>query len=92
MALRQFALALVALLGSAAVGDGEFGAGRLSGFCLHVFTVRASPVVARRHGARIWLNPQSGERSPQVDPDGPGEPRPRPVSLFGFGSQGSAAD
>lgn len=36
MALRQFALTLVALLGSAAVGNGKFGAERLSGFCLDV--------------------------------------------------------
>lgn len=52
MALRQFALTLVALLGSAAVGNGKFGAEplRLLSRC-----VWASPVVARRHGARIWL-------------------------------------
>lgn len=53
MALRRMALTLVALLGSAAVGDGKFGAELLSR-C--VFTVWASPVVAvGRHGARIWL-------------------------------------
>lgn len=38
MALRQFALTLMVLLGSAAVGNGKFGAEHLSGFCLDVFS------------------------------------------------------
>lgn len=40
MALRQFALTLLVLLGSAAAANGKFGAEHLSGFCLDVaFTV-----------------------------------------------------
>lgn len=38
MALRQFALTLLVLLGSAAVGNGKFGAEHLSGFCLDVLS------------------------------------------------------
>ncbi|CAG07419.1 unnamed protein product [Tetraodon nigroviridis] len=38
MALGQLALTLLALIGSAAVGNGKFGAERRSGFCLEVLS------------------------------------------------------
>lgn len=53
MPVKRTALTLLALLGSVALGNGEFRGEHLSGFCLPsvFFLDRASPVVAHRHGA-----------------------------------------